>query len=81
MKIKYFAWIKDITNKDEEVINTNSPKNIEQLKKILCKLYPELKKHIVSDVLRYAINMEYVSTNKNLETTDEIAIFPPVSGG
>ena len=46
MKIKYFAWIKDITNKDYEEINKNHPKNIEDLKKVLNSHYPDLKKHM-----------------------------------
>ncbi len=81
MKIKYFAWIKDITNKDYEEINKNHPKNIEDLKKVLNSHYPDLKKHMNKNILRFAVNMEYVSTNKNLNSSDEIAIFPPVSGG
>ena len=81
MKIKYFAWIKDITNQDYEEINKNHPKNIEDLKKVLNSHYPDLKKHMNKNILRFAVNMEYVSTNKNLNSSDEIAIFPPVSGG
>ena len=81
MKIRYFAWIKDITNKDYEVIQNNYPKDVNELKKILNNSYPDLKKHIAKDILRVAINMEYVSTNRTLKQNDEVAIFPPVSGG
>ena len=81
MKIKYFAWIKDITKKDYELIEKDFPKNIEELKKNLNIMYPELEKHIMSDILRFAINQEYVSKNSEIKSTDEIAIFPPVSGG
>ena len=81
MKIKYFAWIKDITKKDYDIIEKNHPKNIEELKEILIKSYPNLQDHITKDVLRYAINLEYTSSNKKLSSNDEIAIFPPVSGG
>tara|TARA_B100000575_G_C23127204_1_gene653229 strand:+ start:1141 stop:1386 length:246 start_codon:yes stop_codon:yes gene_type:complete len=81
MKIKYFAWIKDITNKDEEMIKDNHPKTIDALKILLCKSYPDLEKHINNDILRYAVNMEYTSINQKLTSKDEIAIFPPVSGG
>jgi len=81
MIIKYFAWVKDITNKDWEEINKNQPNNIDELKIFLINLYPELEKHIKKDILRYAINMEYISTNQILNSTDEVAIFPPVSGG
>ena len=81
MKLKYFAWIKDITGKDHEYINENFPDNISELKKILNTSYPDLEKHLSKDVLRYAINMEYISKDQKLNSTDEIAIFPPVSGG
>ena len=81
MRIRYFAWIKDITNKEDEIIDINHPKSIQELKKYLENIYPELKKHFLQDVLRFAVNQEYVSENLNLKPIDEIAIFPPVSGG
>ena len=81
MVIKYFAWIKDITNKNQEKINNNYPKDINELKKILSKSYPDLKKYLSNDLIRFAINKEYSSINQQLSSTDEIAIFPPVSGG
>jgi len=81
MKIKYFAWIKDITKKDYELIEKDFPRNINELKKNLNIMYPDLEKHIMSDILRFAINQEYISKNSEIKSTDEIAIFPPVSGG
>tara|TARA_B100001057_G_scaffold366416_1_gene369733 strand:+ start:160 stop:405 length:246 start_codon:yes stop_codon:yes gene_type:complete len=81
MKIKYFAWIKDITNKDYEFIENNFPNNIDNLKKYLIFKYPDLEKHLTSNILRFAINQEYISSNQKLNSNDEIAIFPPVSGG
>ena len=79
MKIRYFAWIKDITKKDDEIIDNNHPKSIQELKKYLENLYPDLRKHFLQDVLRFAVNQEYVSENLSLKPIDEIAIFPPVS--
>ena len=81
MRIRYFAWVKDITKKDNEIIDINHPKTVEELKEYLENIYPELKKHFLKDVLRFAVNQEYVSENLNLKPIDEIAIFPPVSGG
>ncbi len=81
MEIKYFAWVKDITNKDYEIIENNCPNNLNELKKFLNKFYPELEKHLSKDILRFAVNKEYISENIKLNEKDEIAIFPPVSGG
>ncbi len=81
MKIKYFAWIKDITNKDFEIIDSNYPKDINELKKYLDSNYPELQKHTSNNTIRFSLNFEYVSTNEKLVSTDEIGLFPPVSGG
>ena len=81
MKIKYFAWIKDITNLEEEEINLNEAKNLDELKTYIIEKYPDLKKHMIKEILRFAINQEYEVNNTNLNEEDEIAIFPPVSGG
>ncbi len=81
MKIKYFAWIKDITNLEEEEINLNQAKNLDELKTYIIEKYPDLKKYMIKEILRFAINQEYAVNNINLTDEDEIAIFPPVSGG
>ena len=81
MRIRYFAWIKDVTKKDDDIIDINHPKTLQELKNYLETTYPDLKEHFLKDVLRFAVNQEYVSKNLNLKPTDEIAIFPPVSGG
>ena len=81
MKIKYFAWIKDITKTDEEYLSNDEVNNTNKLKELLINKYPELKKHFDNEILRFAINQEYSADNIKLNSNDEIAIFPPVSGG
>ena len=63
MKIKYFAWIKDITNLEEEEINLNDAKNLDELKTYIIEKYPDLKKHMIKEILRFAINQEYAVWN------------------
>ena len=81
MKIKYFAWLKDITNSESETFDDINIDDINELKKYIVKKYPDLKKYIDQDVLRIAVNHEYIVENISLNVNDEIAIFPPVSGG
>ena len=79
MKIIYFSWVKDITNKNSEIISNIN--DIKELKKILAKTYPQIEKHFSNNILRIAVNNEYVFENTALNKNDVIAIFPPVSGG
>ena len=81
MKIIYFAWIKDITNLPEELLDSNEIKNLDSLKEYIVSKYPDLKKHLDQEILRFAVNHEYIVENINLKKNDEIAVFPPVSGG
>ncbi len=82
MIIKYFAWLKNITNTEEEEIKNENIKDIKTLKKFLLKKYPKLNQYMKEDdFIRVAINLEYISTNEPIDSKDEIALFPPVSGG
>ena len=82
MKIRYFAWIKDITKTESEEINDKSLKDIKDLKIFISKKYPKLKKYLDKDnIIRFAINLEHVSKNNKISLKDDIALFPPVSGG
>ena len=82
MIIKYFAWLKNITNVEEEEIINNNIVDVETLKKFLLKKYPKLDKFMNQDnVVQVAINLEYTSSNDKIHPNDEIALFPPVSGG
>ena len=81
MNIKYFAWIRELTKNDEEQLDSNEIQNLKKLKKFLLTKYPDLQKHFDQEILRFAVNQEYVVENINLNEDDEIAVFPPVSGG
>ena len=82
MIIKYFAWLKNITNTEEEEVNDKNITDVKTLKEFLLKKYPKLNQYMKEDdFIRVAINLEYVTTNEPLKSKDEIALFPPVSGG
>tara|TARA_B100000579_G_scaffold380531_1_gene348497 strand:- start:279 stop:524 length:246 start_codon:yes stop_codon:yes gene_type:complete len=81
MKIKYFAWIRELTKIKEENLDYNELNNLEKLKTFLITKYPDLKKHFDEEILRFAVNQVYIVENIDIYKDDEIAVFPPVSGG
>ena len=82
MIIKYFAWLKNITNTEEEKVDDKNITDVKTLKEFLLKKYPQLNQYMKEDdFIRVAINLEYVTTNELINSKDEIALFPPVSGG
>ena len=83
MIIKYFALLKNITNTEEEKVDDKNITDVKTLKEFLIKKYPQLDQNMnkKDDFIRVAINLEYVTTNELINSKDEIALFPPVSGG
>ena len=54
----------------------------ERISKFISKKYPKLSIHIKNnEMIRVAINLEYIHENQKIFANDEIAFFPPVSGG
>ena len=82
MVVKYFAWLKTVTGIDQEVIEDSAITDVVSLKKFLANKHPKLKKYLdENDLIRVAINLSYTYDNKKIQPDDEIALFPPVSGG
>ena len=82
MIVKYFAWLKTITKTEEEIINDSSIKDINSLKIYLLTKYPKMKQYLENkNIIRIAINLSYTFENDTIKNDDEIALFPPVSGG
>ena len=82
MLVKYFAWLKNITEIEEETIEDPSIVDVKSFKKFLIKKYPKLNEHFNNnDLIRIAINLSYTDKNEKIKSNDEIALLPPVSGG
>ena len=82
MKILYFAKLKQLIGKSEETVRIKQKKKISQVINELMNrndVYNFAFKETNS--LQYAVNCEYVDLNFIVKDTDELAIFPPVSGG
>jgi molybdopterin synthase sulfur carrier subunit len=83
MVIKYFSWIKEHIGKSEEFIELpDNVKNISELINYLNNLNDDYKKVFVKkDLIKIAVNRTYGSVETKISNNDEIAFFPPVTGG
>ncbi|WP_223558542.1 MoaD/ThiS family protein [Chryseobacterium lathyri] len=78
LKILAFGITKDIFGASEKEIEINEGANVNALKELLEKDFPELKK-LKSYFI--AVDDEYAENHQVLTVSNEIAIIPPVSGG
>lgn len=78
VNILAFGIVKDIFQKPTIEVDLKGAPTIANLKAELEKNYPRL-----SELASYmvAVNNEYATADLVIETKDEIAIIPPVSGG
>ena len=83
MIVKYFSWIKEHIGKSEEQIDlqshiTNVNQLINYLNEIDKKYYIIFEK---KELIKIAVNKTYSSFDDKISNSDEIAFFPPVTGG
>ena len=83
MKILYFSWIRTKIGKDKEVVIL--PKNVKNGSDLVDFLKTKGPKHADAlknkKVIRMAINFEHTALNHPIKKNDEIALFPPLTGG
>ena len=83
MIIKYFSWIKEHIGESEEQIELpDHIKNVDELINYLNDI--DEKYNLIFDkkeLIKIAVNKTYSSFYTNISDNDEIAFFPPVTGG
>jgi molybdopterin synthase sulfur carrier subunit len=83
VKLLYFAWLRSRIGHAEE--HTTLPEHVRDVTGLLEWLrgrgpaYAEALRDV--SVVRVAVNQDYVGRDHPVRDTDEVAIFPPVTGG
>ena len=83
MKILYFSWIKDKVGTSEEIIELE--KDINTVEKLISFLKNKEDKYQMifegNKDIRYSVNMKNAKLQDSINNEDEIAFFPPMTGG
>ncbi len=83
MKIIYFAWLREKTGVSEEEVNPpESISTVEELTDWLKQRGGGFAEAFADRAtVRCAVNQEYVNFDHPVAAGDEVAFFPPVTGG
>jgi molybdopterin synthase sulfur carrier subunit len=83
LRMVYFAWVRERIGHSEEVLTP--PSNIKTIRDLLTWATGKSAGHALalSDLraIRIAINQDHAGLDDPIHSGDEIALFPPVSGG
>ena len=83
MIIKYFSWIREHVGKSEE--NLDLPIDVTTINELIDYLNNLNDKYKIAfakrDLIKIAVNKTYSSVDTKISQNDEVAFFPPVTGG
>lgn len=83
MKIMYFAWMREHIGSNQDVITL--PENISNIRGLVDHLKSLSEGHALAlsnmEVVRVAVNQTYTDIDAEISDHDEVAFFPPVTGG
>ena len=79
LEVKFFAKACQLVGSSQVRIEWSDGQTVLRLKETLVQMYPRLLPLIPS--LLVAVNNAYANDNTIVHNSDEVACFPPVSGG
>jgi molybdopterin converting factor subunit 1 len=79
VKVKLFATLRQQAGWSEKSVEAPAGSTLGDLMKLLMEAYPNLK--LTGRAVYAAVNQNYAKPDHPLVAGDEVAIFPPVSGG
>lgn len=79
VKVLFFAHLKELSGVDKASIPTHKAIRVAELKQLLKERFPILDERLKNVLV--AVNQQYAEDDDLIQPGDEVAFFPPVSGG
>ncbi|WP_258807995.1 MoaD/ThiS family protein [Pseudidiomarina sp. CB1] len=81
VKVKFFAMLRERLNCNEIDVDLPAGATVQQLREKLALLHPDWTRELYDQELLCAKNYTFVDWDEPLVDGDEVALFPPVTGG
>lgn len=79
--VLFFAQLKEQLKTDKVQLNINTPCKVSDVMSVLLKENPQWQSSLDNRTLLSAVNQDMVPMDTDVKDGDEIAFFPPVTGG
>ncbi|KAA9000590.1 molybdopterin synthase sulfur carrier subunit [Affinibrenneria salicis] len=81
LNVLFFAQVRELTGTDRLALDTDDYADVEALRLALCARGDRWALALERGKLLAAVNQSLVEMNHPLRAGDEVAFFPPVTGG
>lgn len=78
INIRYFGQFRDYTGKREETLQVADGVTVEAIREHIRDIYPKIA---AKEEVLVAVNNNFGPLDQVIKAGDEVAFFPPVSGG
>jgi MoaE-MoaD fusion protein len=79
LNIRLFATLKDRAKAPQISVDISEPATVSDLLASVSRQYPAIESAL--QYVLISVNQEYADRSQSISSGDEIALFPPVSGG
>lgn len=80
LKVMFFAQLREQLATSELQLN-NVPNNVGELREVLSGNGEKWREFLLAEQCLAAVNQEIANNSTTLQSNDEVAFFPPVTGG
>lgn len=81
IRVLFLAQLREQLKTAELEVEAKNIESINTLKQYLVQLNPEWEIFLTNNKLLVAVNQAYAKQNQAIKSGDEVAFFPPVTGG
>jgi len=81
IRVLFFAQLREQLQCDKLELNYASPMNISSLREYLVVKHPHWAVFLENEKLLFSVNQTLVKASHPINNGDEVAFFPPVTGG